>query len=95
MYLYTTYFDLIGFKIISVGWTDFKIFIGATDSVEEGVWLNTFGDKQTYFNWEVLEPNNGLNILVENCLTIDMIFGKWHDLQCTEEHRSVCEMKMI
>ena len=75
-------------------------WIGLSDSASEGDWMWTDGTKlDTYKNWGHNQPNANKNN--ENCVVIRIIkpfryrYGKWHDIQCSNEKEYICEIESL
>ncbi|KAI5101326.1 C-type lectin domain family 3 member A [Silurus meridionalis] len=76
-------------KISSPGTKDF--WIGVTDIVKEGQYVDVNSKPITYFNWDRAkkEPTGGKR---ESCAVISLSAqGKWHDEVCRTEKRYICE----
>jgi len=72
------FFNLVGAR------NDRDMWLGITDSADEGTWMTTQGDLQTYFNWNGNEPNNYGKNGEDN---VELILsgnsnqnGKWNDM---------------
>ncbi|XP_006831170.1 PREDICTED: mannose-binding protein C-like [Chrysochloris asiatica] len=65
-----------------------ECFLGITDEVTEGKFVDLTGRPQTYTRWNDGEPNDtGSN---EDC-TILLKSGKWNDVTCSSSFLVVCE----
>ncbi|TSL68242.1 Tetranectin-like protein [Bagarius yarrelli] len=76
-------------KLSSPGNTDF--WIGVTDIVKEGHYVDVNSIPITYFNWDQTkkEPTGGKR---ESCAVLSISAqGKWHDEVCRTERRYICE----
>ncbi|XP_058256419.1 tetranectin-like protein isoform X1 [Hemibagrus wyckioides] len=76
-------------KLSSPGTKDF--WIGVTDIVKEGQYVDVNSMPITYFNWDRAkkEPTGGKR---ESCAVLSLSAqGKWHDEVCRTEKRYICE----
>ncbi|ELW69395.1 Mannose-binding protein C [Tupaia chinensis] len=64
------------------------IFLGFTDEVTEGNFVDLVGRSMTYKNWAEGEPNNANS--GENCVVL-LKDGKWNDVPCSFSYQAVCE----
>ena len=66
-----------------------NLWLGATDSADEGVWITVTGAPLTYTNWRGGEPNDyGIG---EDCIELYNSDGTWNDEGCSDSLRFVCE----
>ena len=69
-----------------------ELWLGGTDSAQEGTFVWSDGTAWTYQNWNSKEPNNLGN---EDC--VHMLHdkwntnGKWNDRKCTHVTAFLCE----
>ena len=74
---------------------DFYIWLGATDSSEEGTWTWTDGTAFNYTNWSTGEGSDGSN---HNCLAMDVYDhysnGRWFDQGCFGSNWCICEIDL-
>ena len=56
-----------------------EYWIGATDIVKEGDWLDIFGNPLTYTHWAEGEPNN--TVLIEDRALMNQSDGTWNDFK--------------
>lgn len=80
-------------KLISEKATGSYLWLGATDSYEEGNWKWITGEKITYKNWADSEPNNYND---EDYMSIYKNSGKWNDgmdiyYSDTKAYSFICE----
>jgi hypothetical protein len=69
------------------------VFLGATDTVTEGVFLWSDGTGLTFKNFNAGEPNNGAGGGQEDCLIIlGAKGGLWDDRPCGTPLGYVCEL---
>ncbi|XP_060796421.1 tetranectin-like protein [Neoarius graeffei] len=76
-------------KLSSPGTKDF--WIGVTDIVQEGQYVDVNSMPITYFNWDrsKKEPTGGKR---QSCAVLSIpAQGKWHDEVCRTEKRYICE----
>ncbi|XP_062997082.1 C-type lectin domain family 3 member A [Elgaria multicarinata webbii] len=74
-------------KSLPTGVTDF--WLGVTDMVNEGKFVDVNGMVLNYFNWDRSQPNGGKR---ENCVLFSQsAHGKWVDEVCRTVKRYVCE----
>ncbi len=74
-------------------WVGDRIWIGLSDSEEEGNWKNwNSGIPVTYSNWMANEPDNNARYSKdpEDCAEMTSGHG-WNDLKCDKKWRFVCE----
>jgi hypothetical protein len=64
------------------------MWIGLTDSAEEGNWSWASGSKQDFAAWGPGEPNNYNE---EHCAELHADSWTWNDLDCAVKLPSVCE----
>ncbi|XP_075207802.1 uncharacterized protein LOC142312700 [Anomaloglossus baeobatrachus] len=64
-----------------------RFFLGMNDIKEEGNYIYTNGNRLSYKNWNVNEPNGGRK---ENCVEI-IEQGQWIDKTCDAKNIIVCE----
>ncbi|XP_067659065.1 perlucin-like protein [Haliotis asinina] len=88
--------DFIFAVIKSLGYTKKGMWIGLTDSEEEGVWKWVKAGTVSYSNWE---PNHG-GILgfAEDCALLRSVDGKWIELPCGvfwDTYGFICQYDMI
>jgi hypothetical protein len=63
------------------------LWIGLSDTIEEGVWLWASGYAPGSFdNWAATEPSDGPG---EDCVVL--LDGKWHDNVCSLDRGFICE----
>ena len=65
-----------------------RMWIGLSDSAEEGNWSWASGSKQDFAAWASGEPNNYNE---EHCAELHGDTWKWNDLDCNAKLPSVCE----
>lgn len=65
-----------------------RLWIGATDSAEEGTWTWTSGAKFEWDRWLPGEPNNFNR---EDCAELHVAPWMWNDMDCGMKLPSVCE----
>ncbi|XP_044290159.1 C-type lectin domain family 3 member A [Varanus komodoensis] len=74
-------------KSLPTSATDF--WLGITDMVNEGKFVDVNGMVLSYFNWDRLQPNGGKR---ENCVLFSQSAnGKWVDEVCRTVKRYICE----
>lgn len=61
-----------------------------TDSAKEGDFRGTDGQKLSYTNWKMAEPNGKTT---ENCVEVERTTGKWNDISCTASKPFICQKK--
>lgn len=72
-------------------------WVGASDTIEEGVWrwVSTMEGKLDYTNWiETENPDND----DFNCLSVSVMTaedGKWHRDMCGNPQPAVCEVRLV
>ncbi len=67
-----------------------RFWVGITDSVNEGTWLNTKGAPQTFLPWEAGAPNTGNN--QDDCVEADAATSLIKDQRCgNTQYVAVCE----
>ncbi|XP_006880454.1 PREDICTED: mannose-binding protein C-like [Elephantulus edwardii] len=64
-----------------------EAFLGITDEVTEGQFLDLTGRRVTYTNWNDGEPNDANS---EDCVVL-LRDGKWNDASCSSSFKVVCE----
>ena len=65
------------------------LWLGGTDSAQEGTFVWSDGTAWTYQNWNSGEPNNLGN---EDCVISKWkTIGKWNDRKCTHVTAYLCE----
>ncbi|RMC09017.1 hypothetical protein DUI87_14018 [Hirundo rustica rustica] len=66
-----------------------EFWLGVTDMVSEGRFVDVNGMALQYFNWDRAQPNGGKR---ENCVFLSQSSqGKWVDEVCRTAKRYVCE----
>ncbi|NXL80915.1 CLC3A protein, partial [Leptocoma aspasia] len=66
-----------------------EFWLGVTDMVSEGRFVDVNGMALQYFNWDRAQPNGGKR---ENCVFLSQSAqGKWVDEVCRTAKRYVCE----
>ncbi|NWW38007.1 CLC3A protein, partial [Panurus biarmicus] len=66
-----------------------EFWLGVTDMVSEGRFVDVNGMALHYFNWDRAQPNGGKR---ENCVFLSQSSqGKWADEACRTAKRYVCE----
>jgi len=65
-----------------------RMWIGLSDTAEEGNWSWTSGSGLEYAAWAPDEPNNYNE---EHCVELHADAWKWNDLECSTKLPSVCE----
>lgn len=68
---------------------DTYTWLGASDHLQEGVWLWVTGQKVALHDWRGGHASNDGNPGVEDCM--DYSFGAWNDNSCSSIHASLCE----
>lgn len=68
-------------KFTDTGLIYLSAYIGGTDAETDGTWKWDDGEPFNYDNWDVNEPNGGLD---ENCIELRPS-GKWNDMRCGQE----------
>lgn len=64
-------------------------WLGITDMVNEGKFVDVNGMALNYFNWDRSQPNGGKR---ENCVLFSQSSqGKWRDEVCRTVKRYICE----
>jgi hypothetical protein len=63
-------------------------WIGVTDAVTEGTYLNVKGATQTFLPWDANQPNNIGNA---DCVEVHENNRTWNDSQCTNPLPAICE----
>ena len=75
--------------------TNNELWIGGTDSNEEGVWTWTDGTSWNFTYWTKGEPNDGLSaVKSEDCLSLNTDSwsnGHWNDISCDHEYPFICK----
>ncbi|KAM4636657.1 mannose-binding protein C-like [Discoglossus pictus] len=67
-----------------------KAYLGISDKNVEGIFKYLDGDKLTFTNWNLGEPNNSKDN--EDCVEIQDN-GKWNDIPCTLLRLVICEFQ--
>ncbi|MEE6488708.1 hypothetical protein FKM82_015327 [Ascaphus truei] len=67
-----------------------KTFLGISDQQVEGIFKYLGGDKITFTNWNLGEPNNSKDN--EDCVEIQDN-GKWNDIPCSMLRLVICEFE--
>ena len=75
--------DLKEIKLVAKG---NRVWIGASDALEEGVWKWTDQSLVVYTNWDYGSGNNGKG---SNCVFLD--YYQWYDWFCAARHAFVCQ----
>uniref|UniRef100_A0A672HW95 C-type lectin domain-containing protein n=1 Tax=Salarias fasciatus TaxID=181472 RepID=A0A672HW95_SALFA len=70
-----------------------EMWIGLTDSAQEGTWRWVDGTLVNTSFWLPGEPNNSDQGKEENCAEIH-IAGGWNDKLCGFQHHGICEKKV-
>ncbi|KAK1799374.1 hypothetical protein P4O66_006718 [Electrophorus voltai] len=68
-----------------------EFWIGVTDIVKEGQYVDVNSMHLTYFNWDhsKKEPTGGKR---ESCVVLSLLAkGKWHDEVCLTQKKYICE----
>jgi len=65
-----------------------RIFLGITDSHDEGDWILSDGSKLMWTNWDSGEPNNANS--GEHCVVMKDGEHKWNDNDCSKSYRYIC-----
>ena len=84
--------DVIG-HLHSVSQSYF-LWLGGTDSGDEGNWAWTDGTTFNYTRWHSGDGDGGI---AQNCLALDTYPDNqfyWYDLECFESHSYVCEINL-
>uniref|UniRef100_A0A1A8RDA2 C-type lectin domain family 3, member B n=1 Tax=Nothobranchius rachovii TaxID=451742 RepID=A0A1A8RDA2_9TELE len=77
---------------------DEHVWLGITDMVAEGTWMDQTGFSITYKNWDASnyrspQPDGGKS---QNCAVLSAASqGKWSDENCREERVSVCQFNIV
>ncbi|XP_051540911.1 CD209 antigen-like [Myxocyprinus asiaticus] len=90
--------DIIVLLLYNVSFQDFvinisggnQVWIGLTDSDEEGTWKWVNGSTLTSGFWRNGEPNGYVK---ENCALIQS--SRWHDYPCNNAYKWICEKSII
>lgn len=75
-----------------------QVWLGVSDMVKEGAWVDHTGTNITYKNWDVSnsrspQPDGGQS---QNCAVLSGASnGKWLDENCNEEKASVCQFNIV
>lgn len=75
-----------------------QVWLGATDMVKEGAWVDQTGLNMTYNNWDASnsrspQPDGGRS---QNCAVLSVASqGKWSDENCKDEKASVCQFNIV
>ena len=69
------------------------VALGATDVIDEGVWVDSTGSKLTYFDWPPTEPNNmnGAEHYLHFHQPWKVEEGKWNDHVGSFTTSVICE----
>ncbi|KAM8924465.1 mannose-binding protein C-like [Pelodytes ibericus] len=67
-----------------------KAYLGISDLQVEGIFKYTGGDKISYNNWNLGEPNNSKD--TEDCVEIQDN-GKWNDIPCSLLRLVICQFQ--
>ncbi|NXC06010.1 CLC3A protein, partial [Orthonyx spaldingii] len=66
-----------------------EFWLGVTDMVSEGRFVDVSGMALQYFNWDRAQPNGGKR---ENCVFLSQSAqGRWADEVCHTAKRYICE----
>ncbi|CAG00024.1 unnamed protein product, partial [Tetraodon nigroviridis] len=72
------------------------IWLGISDAVTDGQWLDHSGSSVRFKNWETditLQPDGGRS---QNCAILSTTAnGRWFDESCRAERASVCEFNIV
>ena len=72
----------------------YLLWLGGTDSGDEGNWTWTDGTPFNYTRWHSGDGDGGIT---QNCLALDTYHYYqfyWYDLECFESHSYVCEFNL-
>ena len=72
----------------------YLLWLGGTDSGDEGNWAWTDGSTFNYTRWH---SGDGDGDIAQNCLALDTYPDNqfyWYDLECFESHSYVCEINL-
>ncbi|CAB1351306.1 unnamed protein product [Coregonus sp. 'balchen'] len=79
---------------LSIG-PDEQIWLGISDMVTEGNWMDQAGNSILYKNWDS-ESRSPKTDRSKNCAILsEATGGKWLDKNCREEKASVCEFNIV
>ena len=70
--------------------TSNNLWIGGTDSDEEGIWTWTDGSAWEFTYWGYNRPGDNDR---QNCLQYDNFNQNWWDWKCHTQHRFLCSKK--
>uniref|UniRef100_A0A4W5R887 C-type lectin domain-containing protein n=1 Tax=Hucho hucho TaxID=62062 RepID=A0A4W5R887_9TELE len=76
------------------GDADLLVWIGLTDSVNEGTWKWVDGTPLTTLYWKSGQPDHGGPNNEEDCVEVyhrDSVFANWNDAPCDHRLRWICE----
>ncbi|XP_036452963.1 ladderlectin-like [Colossoma macropomum] len=73
--------------VLNVTSSNSRTWLGATDAVQEGVWVWTDGSAFDYINWSTGQPDNAGS--AENCMEMNFPVN-WNDVTCNSLFPSVC-----
>jgi hypothetical protein len=66
-------------------------WVGITDAVTEGTWLNVLGAAQTFLPWQPPAPDNNAGGQGEDCVESLPTVHMFNDRRCMENLPAVCE----
>ncbi|XP_071109495.1 perlucin-like protein [Haliotis cracherodii] len=88
--------DFILATIKNVGYTEKGMWIGLTDSENEGSWKWVKASTASYSNWE--RDHGGILGFAEDCALLRSVDGKWIELPCGvfwDTYGFICEYDMM
>lgn len=72
-----------------------QIWLGISDMVTEGNWMDQTGNSILYKNWDS-DSRSPKTDRSQNCVILsEATGGKWLDKNCREEKASVCEFNIV
>ncbi|XP_035649414.1 tetranectin-like [Oncorhynchus keta] len=72
-----------------------QIWLGISDMVTEGNWIDQTGNRILYKNWDS-DSRSPKTDRSQNCVILsEATGGKWLDKNCREEKASVCEFNIV
>ena len=70
------------------------IWLGGSDTDEEGSWVWTDGSSWDYTSWDENEPNNN-HATGENCLVGHWGDMEWNDMRCEKSYGFLCKAPIL